>query len=223
MYYISASDVAAAIGKNPYKTSEEIFNKVTKSAPTPDEVAEQELQTLPVEIQEKVHTVLNTSKTTETSSTDAQKLVVDGVAGIDNAVVKEYITRKVSTQHGINNEAKTARAFNVKSDDTFYKYQLGDCVRLVGRIDGRLENDEETIVEIKNRRNRLFNRIPEYEMVQIHVYMFLTGARKCFFIERYNNSTKTYTVEYDEPYFTDCIMEPLMKFTKLLELNIDTV
>lgn len=216
MYYVSASDVAALIGKNPYKSHDEIYRKITKTGPSPDEIAEEQLSALPIEVQQNVHKVLKVSKETETSSSAAQELMTEGLTGLESEIVREYVTRKVSTQHGINNEAKTARAFNVKSDETFYKYQLTDDVRLVGRIDGRLENDEETIVEIKNRRNRLFHRIPEYENIQIQVYMFLTGAPKCFFIERYNDKTKTYDVEYDEAYFKEQILEPLIKIARTI-------
>jgi hypothetical protein len=218
MLYISASDVAAIVGKNPYKTRDDVLHKVLKIGPTPDDVAEEALRTLPPDVQVMVHQTIAESRATETSSSMAQELVARG-AEIPNEVVKEYLTRKVSTQHGVNNEAKTARHFGVRSDDTFYRHQLTETVQLIGRIDGRLEEDEETIVEIKNRRNRLFNRIPEYEMVQIHVYMFLTGAQRCLFIERYNDVTKTYTVDFDEPYFTHQVLTPLTSFAN----NIGTV
>lgn len=211
MLYISASDVAAIVGKNPYKTQEDILNKILKIHPTPDEVAEERLRTLAPEVQKLVHETIAESVAKETSSDDAYTLATRRVPDV---VVQEYMTRKVATRHGINNEAKTARQFGVRSDETFYRHQLTEMVQLIGRIDGRLEDDEDTIVEIKNRMNRLFNRIPEYEMVQVHVYMFLTGAQKCLFIERYNEQTKTYTVDYDENYFVYQVMTPLLTFAK---------
>lgn len=217
MFFISASDVAAIVGKNPYKTAEEILQKITKSAPSPDEVAEAEIASQPEEIRNQIRDIIKESKETVTSSSDAQNLVQKGLdIPVESAAIKEFITRKVSTNHGINNESKTARAFSVVPDPKFYKTPLADNVMLCGRIDGRLKDSPDVIVEIKNRRNRLFGRVPEYEMVQVQVYMALTGAQQCRFIEQYNEATKTYLLDWDPDYYDYQILEPLKKFASLI-------
>lgn len=52
---------------------------------------------------------------------------------------------------------------------------------LGGKIDGKYRklNDEEHLVEVKSRKNRLFDKVPEYELVQMHAYMWLLGKSEC--------------------------------------------
>lgn len=86
-------------------------------------------------------------------------------------------------------EEETVRVITARNDK-HYEINLfniqGYKVTLGGKIDGAFEDDG-SIVEIKERRNRLFKRINSYEMVQLHCYMRLTGQKKAHLIERYNS------------------------------------
>lgn len=58
-------------------------------------------------------------------------------------------------------------------------------ILVVGRIDG-LTNECE-LIETKNRRNRLFGKIPIYEKVQLELYMWFLDKKSCIHIENYND------------------------------------
>ena len=58
--------------------------------------------------------------------------------------------------------------------DNNYKFVL------IGEVDGFL--DDGTIVEIKNRKNRLFKRIYNYEKVQMYAYLYLWNRDRCILI-----------------------------------------
>ena len=77
-------------------------------------------------------------------------------------------------------------------------------VVLVGKVDGRFEETGE-IIEAKERRKRLFERVVEYEKVQIHSYMHLTKTLSGVLRERYDSKTMDHTVQFDESFWADVI------------------
>lgn len=222
MLNIKASDVAAIIGKNPYKTADQVFNErisVYFNAPvqTEEKVFENTLALENPIVQQEVRRVLDRSKS---APIDTQKELVT----IPESV-KEYVRHEMYKNNGTHNESKTAEKFNVEKDSTFYSLPLYRNVRLVGMIDGRKYKDGQ-IVEIKNRQNRLFGTVPEYENIQVQVYMKLTGVHKCKFIEQYKDKTKEYEIGFNSFKWPD-IEEQLVDFAKKLyeyqnsEENID--
>ena len=60
------------------------------------------------------------------------------------------------------------------------------CIILKGKVDG-ISGD--TVVEAKNRQNRLFMELRDYERVQLEAYMFLTGYNKSVLTEHYNDTS----------------------------------
>jgi len=68
---------------------------------------------------------------------------------------------------------------------------------LIGKIDGMATqpNGEEILVEIKNRTQRLFGVLKDYEKVQIQSYLKLTGLNQGHLVEslKINNSSSTKT------------------------------
>lgn len=98
---------------------------------------------------------------------------------------------------------------NIKIDcrnTQLYKKKLYECetheVEIVGKIDGMCG---EAIVETKNRRNRLFYKIPEYEKVQMEVYMYLLGKEECLWIECFNGQYNQVRYTHDEKFWNGCI------------------
>ena len=90
---------------------------------------------------------------------------------------------------------------------------------VVGKID-RIEEKPDgsrTLVEIKNRTNRLFKQVVEYEYIQVQVYLKMLGLVHARLVEQYNSQVLSHNVELDEEMWTNEIMPGLEAFCK--ELN----
>ena len=82
---------------------------------------------------------------------------------------------------------------DARTDDTFYKRRIGTVrVRdedvpwfIGGKIDAIVDAPQRVVVEIKNRVNRLFYRIPPYEHVQLQTYLALVDADEGLLVEAY--------------------------------------
>ena len=81
----------------------------------------------------------------------------------------------------------------------------GRRVILVGRIDGRREDGH--IVEVKERRNRLFHCIPLYEKVQLCAYMVLTGTHHAILRERFDSQCKDHAFDFDSTLWDTCLTQ----------------
>ena len=86
---------------------------------------------------------------------------------------------------------------NIKDNNSkLYKMRLFSLneheIYVCGKIDG-IENNE--LIEIKNRRNRLFEYIPIYEQIQIEVYFRLTGLETGKLIQNYNDTTSEFAIK----------------------------
>lgn len=208
---IKASDVAAIIGKNPYKTADQVFNErisVYFNAPvqTEQKVFEETLAKEEPKVQQEVKRILERSKSVPIDTHKELTTIPDSV--------KKYVKHEMYKNNGTHNESKTAEKFNVEKDPTFYTLPLYRNVRLVGMIDGRKYKDGQ-IVEIKNRQNRLFGSVPEYENIQVQVYMKLTGIHRCKFIEQYKDHTKEYEIGFNSFKWPE-IEDKLIEFAKRL-------
>lgn len=207
---IKASDVAAIIGRNPYKTRDEVFNErintyfgtklQTKQTEFEDAIIKEDPH-----VQAYVQDVLEKSKT-QTLETNKELIKIPDT-------VKEYVKHEIYKNNGTLCEEKTRNTFHVQTDKTCYTLPIYRNIRLIGYIDGRVEDG--VIVEIKNRQKRLFGKVPEYERIQVQVYLKLTGARECKFIEQYKESTKEYTITFDEDVWKN-IHQGVLSFAKEL-------
>lgn len=105
-------------------------------------------------------------------------------------------------------EVETGRAVGKRNTQVFRRLLPLDrddvLIELVGMVDGRFK-DTDGIVEIKERRNRLFGRVVNYERVQMHCYMFLTETDTATLIERYDDQSAQYSVGKDEQFWDDCM------------------
>ncbi len=92
---------------------------------------------------------------------------------------------------------------------------------LIGKIDGIAtnKNGEQTLIEIKNRVNTLFNHLKDYEKPQIQAYMKLTGFKHAHLVEHISNETGIITVDYDSKYWKlikkrlNCFIDFFIDFT----------
>ena len=211
---ISASDVAACIGKNPYKSPDEIRTKILAKYG-----ADKTVKTKEQEVEELLAT-----------HADAQSLLaaITESAGVESAAsvrqhvkeklqslqvncseeerkqIEKYMYSKAATMHGTKSEDRTADCLgengeNITRDDSFYTHPLVTFTlrqedirfQIVGKID-RMKTEADgskTIIEIKNRVRGLFGKVKEYEEIQVQTYMQLVGVERAQLIEQ-DQSTK---------------------------------
>ena len=238
---LKASDVAAFLGRNPFKPRQEVLNDLWKKyAPqtftgkTKKDKAEEALS-VSSEAQAVLATALNTKAK---DSHDVQKIFSEALEKVNSdtklnatqkAEVAEHLRSKVYTTHGTRSEDKTAEKVAIQEnvswvkDNAFYTHdvcELGDKkFVVVGKID-RIEerpDGSKVLVEIKNRANRLFRKVPEYEMIQVQMYLQMLGLAHARLVEQYNNQVLSHDITRDEEMWANVIVPGLEEFCH--ELN----
>lgn len=233
---LKASDVAAIIGRHQYKSREEIFNEYWKkyspetfTGQTQKDRAEAALRSS-VAAQKVLESALNVQAK---DSNEVQKVLAQAKEKVNSdsnlnaaqkAEVIEHLRSQVYTTHGTRSEDKTADVVssteNVRlvRDDLFHNLEVCviDDVKFVicGKID-RIEerpDGSRILVEIKNRTNRLFRRLVEYEFIQIQVYLQMLGLVHARLVEQYNSQVMSHPVDRDEEVWANEIMPALRKF-----------
>ena len=241
---LKASNVAAMVGRHRYKPRSEVLDELMKKyAPdkfmgkTKEDKAEEALAVSSI-AKEVLKSALNIKAQ---NSTQVQQVFNEARDRINfdsklnneqKAEVIEHIRSKVYTTHGTRSEDKTSDKVQVDEgvhlvrDDSFYQIEvcrLGDTrYVIVGKID-RIEerpDGSRVLVEIKNRANRLFNSVPEYEFIQIQVYLQMLGLVHARLEEQYNNQVKSHEVNRDEETWVNEILPELQKFCEELHLKI---
>ena len=154
-------------------------------------------------------------ETARAKATTAKNSVV-----ADMEYMKEVGTRQTNTQFGIRHETDVAKLFEDHTGETIFKdnkckyLEVVPGVKIAGRFDGFLEDG--TLVEIKNRMKRIFGHVPEYESVQIHVYMLMARVEKALLVERHKEKIYVHNVELDED-FADEIMETVREICNTIQ------
>lgn len=237
---IKASDVAAIIGMNRYKPRKEVMDDMWKKySPetfkglTKKDKAEQALG-FSTEAQEVLAGSLEIrakdSNQVQSIFNEARDKVISDpkLSDAQKTDVVEHLRSKIYTTHGTRSEDQTADKVqadeNVRlvRDNSFYNYDVCEMedARFVitGKID-RIEEHEDgtrTLVEIKNRTNRLFNKVVEYEMVQVQVYLQMLGLVRARLVEQYNTQVKSHDVTRDDEMWDDVILPGLVAFCEEL-------
>jgi len=238
---LKASDVAAILGRNQYKPRQEVlqdlwkkYSPATFTGKTKKDRAEEALSAS-TEAQATLAKALNTSAK---DSLEVQKIYKEAVQKVKSdtklttaqkAEVAEHLRSRVYTTHGTRSEDKTADKVttqeNVKwvKDNSFYNYdvcELGDRKFVVtGKID-RIEerpDGSKILVEIKNRTNRLFRKVVEYEMIQVQMYLQMLGLVHAKLVEQYNTQVMSHEITRDEEMWSNVIQPGLQEFCQ--ELN----
>ena len=231
---IKASEVAAAIGKNPYKTPIEVrdelwkrYSPATFTGETKTDRAEKALGA-----SESAQSVLVDAVETHAKSSDEVTKIFEkareqiqadsSLTTTQKADVTEHIRSKVYTTHGIRSEDKTSEKVEVEEktklvrDESFYHINIWENFQVVGRID-RIEekpDGSKVLVEIKNRTRRLFNKVPEYEYVQIQTYLQMLGLSQARHIEQYNSQVKSTDISRDDDFWAHDVLPVLVDFCK---------
>lgn len=77
-------------------------------------------------------------------------------------------------------------------------YEMSNNSYIYGKCDGILDD---IIIETKERKNRLFGKVQDYEKIQIYAYMKIFKLKKAKLVENFENETKTYDIKYEQKYW----------------------
>jgi hypothetical protein len=237
---IKASDVAACVGRHQYKARSEVLNEIWKknwpdtfTGQTKTDKAKEILQASP-EAQKVLEAAV---KIKARDSTEVQSVFEKAKEAINSdsklstaqkAEVLEHVRSQVYTTHGTRSEDKTSDQVEVAEktrlvrDDSFYNLDvctIGDVKFVVcGKIDRIEERPDGTrvLVEIKNRTNRLFRRVIDYEFVQVQVYLQMLDLVHARLVEQYNNQVLSHDVERDEETWINELLPSLVGFCEEL-------
>jgi hypothetical protein len=228
--------VAACVGRHQYKARSEVLNEIWKknwpdtfTGQTKTDKAKEILQASP-EAQKVLEAAV---KIKARDSTEVQAVFEKAKEAINSdsklstaqkAEVLEHVRSQVYTTHGTRSEDKTSDQVEVAEktrlvrDDSFYNLDvctIGDVKFIVcGKIDRIEERPDGTrvLVEIKNRTNRLFRRVIDYEFVQVQVYLQMLDLVHARLVEQYNNQVLSHDVERNEETWTNELLPGLVDF-----------
>src|SRR6056300_1236423 len=228
---IGASSVSSAIGvgfKKQPELVEELWKKYVPRTFEGQTIEEQSLEIL--NSKESTKKILKEAETFESNASNDvnqkvralyHQLEFSGLAPKDIVLAKEHVRKTLFTQHGTRNEDKTADtdSANLVRDDTFYEMNIceieGTVYKVMGRVD-RIQLNEDgtkTLVEIKNRANKLFGRVRDYENIQCQTYLqMLKDIKFCRLIEQFNDEKKGYLIERDDEKWNGDILPKLQNF-----------
>jgi hypothetical protein len=238
---IGASDVAACIGLNPYKRPEEVLTTllakhcpdkkiVTKDAEAEALIAKSEMgSSILLNIKETAGRVAP-ERLQNTVKDGLDKIELTDLTPVEKKKVKDYIQSKANTIQGTHFEKGTAQSVELAEftqlteDHTLYRHTLVECegytFQLVGKID-RLHVEEDgtkTLIEIKNRVNRLFYKVKDYENIQVQCYLQLLDLERAKLIEHYKkeDALNTLLIARDRNLWEGIIHPKLVEFCKTL-------
>lgn len=139
--------------------------------------------------------------------------------------LEETAQRIQYTEYGTRNETRVKERFEkelqesteskdiqITKDDVFRKKLLfhinKHAVYIGGKCDGTAVIDNtKVVVEIKNRMNRLFYKLANYEKIQIYSYMYIYNIKKAILIENYDGATNKINVDFDEQVWLEWMNE----------------
>lgn len=141
----------------------------------------------------------------------------------DTKNITKYVEGHINKNRGIKNEQTIINNYEKKNNITIkennsklYKMKLftleNNSIYICGKIDGIEDNQ---LIEIKNRRNRLFEFIPLYEQIQIEIYFRLTGLETGKLIQNYNDTTSEFIIKKNDSLW-DNILDELRIACKII-------
>lgn len=175
-----------------------------------------ELATSVVETEDSKEYEQQLMKTLKRATTIQDRTVIKDFINASRGIKQERITFESLKQKHPSAKLNTDGNLYQKTiniPDTEIEYMIS------GYIDG-VELNNQRIIEIKSRQNRLFNHVPLYEQVQCQAYLFLTGLTVCEHTESFRGILQSTTLHY-EPIFWNHVIERLNKvilaFDRLLK------
>lgn len=238
---INASDLAACVGRNPFKSQadcvQEYFARflLPKGAPAPmtkrkrTEDAFEALKETAPETYTACVTALRAPLTTSVDVLEQAGVTEDALkknAAVSDEVRADIISlmkNSLFTRFGTEQEEPVRAAMPdrpVKTDAFVKRLLYSDDeydVYVGGRCDGVVydEDGAARIIEIKNRIRRLYNNVPEYERVQLMAYLYINNVERGELVERHRANVARHEVSFD-PSFWEGITADARRFVECL-------
>ena len=207
-----------ALRRNGIKTADEAVHDILTS--------NQAVRGLLVRAEEVTTTSIDVARGYEHIS---RELAHADLTATDRRLVDEAFRRTMYTSFGTRQESvalhKLAARLPCRQDDTFYRMHIGDVdgvpVYVGGKIDA-ISDDGTTIIEIKNRINRLFHKLPLYEIIQVQTYLQLLphteSARLVECLTRHTGDVlmNVIPIERDQTFWDARVVPRLLGFVSYL-------
>lgn len=227
---LSISEIAIITGDNIYKSKRDYlidfwkkndsidfdkFKKLTEfTKETDEEIIKKITSKNNIDLTNDLKKCVNSKDTEQLNS--LKRKMVDQLENLPENEKKE-LTKSVmnitNTKFGIKNENDVTKLYELQTgnkiikDNKFHKVKFIEMddytIYIGGKIDG-INNENGSIIEVKNRVNKLFYTLRNYEKVQITCYMFLFGSSKGHLVEAYRKKDGTdiniIEVNFEESY-----------------------
>jgi hypothetical protein len=149
---------------------------------------------------------------------------IDSIDKEQKAKINKSLTSIINKNFGIKNEDSIIKLYQdikqciVTVDCPYHKTKIltinNKKIYIGGKIDG-LDLKNNCVIEIKNRINKLFYTIPEYEKIQIMCYLVLFKSKIGHLVEAHKmeNDIEINIVEFQyDKEFAKIIFEKIKKF-----------
>jgi len=237
---LKASDVAAIIGRNPYKHRSDIMSEYWKkyspqtfTGKTTVDRANEALDISPIarKIMDGAVSIRAKDSSEAARTFEAARIALSADTSLSEqqkVEVIDHVRSKVYTTHGTRSEDRTSTKVTADTgvrlvrDNSFYNLNVTEINGHTFVVRGVIDRIEEkpdgsrVLVEIKNRMNRLFKRVVDYEMIQVQVYLQMLGLVHARLVEQYNNQVLSHDIDRDEEMVQNVIIPGLKDFCEEL-------
>lgn len=245
--YIRVSDVASILGNNIYQPYNETFirywNEIspqTCNIQTTEIRKENIKQKLSKNTNNQIYQIIKSNKVNSINLQENIQQIANTIRQSKTISLSEkeelqkFLISDIRKVYGIQKEEDAAK-FIQKTESTKYMKdskmysllilkQFNREYYLRGKIDYLevLDDDNLVLVEIKNRVNRIFYRLVDYEYIQVQCYLQLLPYDISYakLVEKFDNETNTIIIERDDPLWLKYILPGLIKFIQELSQKI---
>lgn len=190
---VAPAGFEAAMRRNNVKTEDEVAADIIRNNAEVKELVDLTLAT-PCQSSDQV---------AEQYTSVAKELRSVPLPEEERKLVDDVLKRNLYTsygnlhEHSVLHYVRDNLGIQCHEDPTFYKLHQGTAEGAWGGfpwyVGGKIDaiNDQRTLlIEIKNRVNRLFYRVPFYEQVQVQAYLHLLDLERAVLIECLKTRTK---------------------------------
>jgi hypothetical protein len=184
---VSPASFQAALRRNRMRTADEIAEHIIATNPRVRDLVDRTLDAEDCDSSDQVASRYDSV---------VQELRTVRLPEDDKKLVDEVLKRNLYTGYGNKQEhhvldyVRSTLGIPAREDPVFYKQQQGVCEGpwgsfpwyVGGKIDA-IDEHRKLLIEIKNRVNRLFYRVPFYEQVQVQAYLELLDLEEGILVE----------------------------------------
>jgi hypothetical protein len=169
-----------------------------------------------------------TSSDVVTKKTEIMESLPKQINQEDLKEIQKLVNDTSNTVYGIKNEINALKTFEIQKKCKVLSSQLcseveikiddntDNIIVLIGKIDGLTDKGE--VVEIKNRVNKHFNKIRDYEEPQIMTYLWMNKCATGYMVENLNTQSgcniNIMDIEYENQYVEQQVIPNLKRFYK---------